>query len=238
MSRMLTDSTFAEDSGQTPTAGESREETLEARDNLATAEVAQRRVSIRPRWLLIVGLIVLIVPALFLDETVMARFREGRDGFRKVWEIVSGLGMFLMPMAILGVFPNRRRLVPTFVVAITGSAIVTQLLKLCIGRYRPYVDNGHLTFAPFTFDGQTHSFPSGHVTTAVTMAALLGIYFPRYRWVFYFYAFWVAIERMMNDKHYLSDVLAGAVIGLGTVFLLIQSLGAEYFRLQAPDQTK
>lgn len=220
----------------TTAPSESRDECDASPDaaDRATAERAQRRSPIRPHWWFLTIIIVAIVPALFLDPWLMTQFREGKIGYSKVWGVVSGLGMFLMPMAMLGAFPNRRRLVPTFLIAVIGSALVTQILKLVIGRNRPYVDSGHLTFAPFVMDGQNHSFPSGHVTTAVTMALLLGIYFPRYRWVFYFYAGWVAIERMMNDKHYLSDVLAGAAIGMGTVFLLIRTLGPDSFRLELP----
>lgn len=61
------------------------------------------------------------------------------------------------------------------------------------------------------------SFPSGHTAEAFTAATFLSEEFgERYRWVPYLsysIASSVGVLRILNDKHYLSDVLVGAGIG-------------------------
>lgn len=61
------------------------------------------------------------------------------------------------------------------------------------------------------------SFPSGHTAEAFTTATFLSEEFgERYKWVPYLsysIASSVGVLRVMNNKHYLSDVLVGAAIG-------------------------
>ena len=63
-----------------------------------------------------------------------------------------------------------------------------------------------------------NSFPSGHTAEAFAAAALLSEEFGhRYKWVPYFsygVASAVGVLRMANNKHYISDVLVGAGVGM------------------------
>jgi len=68
-------------------------------------------------------------------------------------------------------------------------------------------------------DGSTYnSFPSGHTIQAFSMATILSMeYGKKYKWVpfaSYALATSVGILRMLNNRHYISDVLAGAGIGI------------------------
>ncbi len=82
---------------------------------------------------------------------------------------------------------------------IAGS--VTAALKFSIDRTRP--------------NGDSYSFPSGHAAMAFTAAPVLqrryglGAGIPAYAM-----AFVTAAARMEDRKHYLSDVVAGAAIGM------------------------
>jgi undecaprenyl-diphosphatase len=58
------------------------------------------------------------------------------------------------------------------------------------------------------------SMPSGHSTAAFSVATVLSHRYPQKRWVFYGLAAGVAFARVYLGRHYPSDVLAGAVIGL------------------------
>lgn len=66
-----------------------------------------------------------------------------------------------------------------------------------------------------------HSFPSGHTAQAFVAATFLSEeYKDRLPWIPYIsygVASSVGILRMANNKHYLSDVLAGAGIGILTM---------------------
>ncbi len=86
-----------------------------------------------------------------------------------------------------------------------GAAIVnagyTGLLKVTVRRERP--------------DGSNEqSFPSGHASNAFTMATVAERH---YGWKVgapaYALAVAIGYSRMVRDKHYLSDVVAGATVG-------------------------
>lgn len=85
-----------------------------------------------------------------------------------------------------------------------GFAVVT-LLKVGINRTRPNGEN-------------MDSFPSGHTAQAFVSATFLhreyGHISPWYSIAGYTMASSVGALRIMNDKHYLSDVLFGAGIGI------------------------
>jgi len=87
-----------------------------------------------------------------------------------------------------------------------AASLTTYALKTAVKRPRP----GH---TPGTGVG-THSFPSGHSTSAFTAATLiernsgLGLGLPAYG-----LAAFTAFERVEEGHHFPSDVLAGAAIG-------------------------
>jgi len=52
------------------------------------------------------------------------------------------------------------------------------------------------------------------------VATAFAFLFPKYRLLFFCYALVVSISRVIIDAHYLGDIIAGAYIGMLTVFLL------------------
>ena len=102
------------------------------------------------------------------------------------------------------------------------SALITHTLKNIINRQRP--SEGQFPDADQWFEGrpfekENKSFPSGHTTTAFAIASGLSHYYHDQWWVgavAYPLAGLTAWSRMYHTKHWLSDVLAGAVIGTFT----------------------
>jgi undecaprenyl-diphosphatase len=101
----------------------------------------------------------------------------------------------------------------TLFVALMTSGIAVQTLKHLIGRARPRVTHDFLVIGP-SLKGGYDSFPSGHTTLAFTLACVLSAYLPRYRMVFYSFAFITGFVRIEGTSHFPSDVLAGAILGL------------------------
>lgn len=104
--------------------------------------------------------------------------------------------------------------------AVVGSGILVQIIKHLVGRARP-----RMTLPPWehigpSFDSDLHSFPSGHTTTSFALAAVLASRFPRQAWIFYTVAGLVGLGRVVGGSHYPSDVLAGALLGLGVGWIL------------------
>jgi membrane-associated phospholipid phosphatase len=149
---------------------------------------------------------------------------------------VGALGGLVLLITILASFPNWRRLIIGLVAPLALSGLLTNVLKWVIGRARPELLLGPWRFAPleFKWEGQFESFPSGHTTTAVALALLLGIYFPRARWVFYVYAALVGLDRVIHNRHYTSDVLFGCTMGALGVYLCWRLLGPSFYCTELP----
>lgn len=96
---------------------------------------------------------------------------------------------------------------------IIAGGIVTPLLKRGFGRARPIQDQGARSFHPFSAADQ--SFPSGHATNAFALATGIAAHYDN--WVVptiaYSVATGVAMSRVHDRAHFVSDVLAGALIG-------------------------
>ncbi len=176
--------------------------------------------------------------ALFIDQqlTDWMTAPNVRRAITRPFELLLASSIYLNILAILACYPNRGRLIVGFILPLLVSTALTHAAKWAIGRARPSNDIGPLHFDSFELEGRFHSFPSGHTTAAVTLATLLGIYFPQARGVFYFFAACVAFERILNDRHYLSDVLAGAVVGAFSVHICLKLLGRKFYSKRWPAQ--
>ncbi|MCG6957461.1 MAG: phosphatase PAP2 family protein [Gemmatimonadetes bacterium] len=117
-----------------------------------------------------------------------------------------------------------------------GAVAVTTFLKILVGRPRPYVDphdpNAFGRGRLIDFESRLESFPSGHATVAFAFAGALteetAMHWPRGERfvgpVTFATAVGVAFARMYRDKHWASDVLAGAVVGTLVSRRVVRSL--------------
>ena len=93
-----------------------------------------------------------------------------------------------------------------------ASGIVTNSLKYVIGRSRPIDREGAYKFQPFS---GRDSFSSGHTSEAFALASVISEHYPS-PWVqvtSYGLASMVGYARLLDKRHWTSDVLAGAAIG-------------------------
>ena len=105
----------------------------------------------------------------------------------------------------------------------TAAGIVGELLKIMVRRMRPpYVGSAYSfrAFSDHPFSSRGFGFPSSHAVVAFGAAAILSRMFPRGRIVWYAAAVGCAVSRLLAHAHYLSDVVAAALIGVGVAALL------------------
>lgn len=95
------------------------------------------------------------------------------------------------------------------------TAVLVNLLKFSFGRARPYTGESSSSFHPFSFRSRDSSFPSGHASSAFSVAAVIAEHSKEVLVdvLVYTLAALVAATRVHQDKHYLSDVLIGSAIG-------------------------
>ena len=84
-------------------------------------------------------------------------------------------------------------------------------LKRAFGRKRPCALEPHCWATLLPPD--QFSFPSGHTITAAAVTVSLGMYYPAMLPGLFFCAVSVALSRILLGMHFLTDVLAGAVLG-------------------------
>ena len=110
-------------------------------------------------------------------------------------------------------------------VAVAVPGIIANFTKYFLGRARPkhFDDSGTFSFDFWSGDASWASFPSGHATTASALGIALALVFPRLRWLFLCFGFWIAVSRLFTRAHYPSDVLAGCLLGGGAAWLIARA---------------
>ena len=135
---------------------------------------------------------------------------ESRGGLERPMQFVTDLGK---PAVVLGALLGVAVLDAAEGVAVARVALVTlgavnlavEGIKRATGRTRP--------------DGESKrsnsSFPSSHAANAFALAVLFARRWRRGAWAFWALATLVAVSRVYLNRHYASDVLAAAVLGVG-----------------------
>ena len=111
-----------------------------------------------------------------------------------------------------------------FVIAsIVVSGLLVNILKFLVGRARPGQGLDAWFVSPFSTANDFHSFPSGHTSTSFAMAYMLSAFYPSFALLWYLAALFIALGRVMGESHFLTDTLAGAVLGIATGWLLVRA---------------
>ncbi len=100
------------------------------------------------------------------------------------------------------------------------SGIITVGLKYSVNRKRPFITYPNLVTKKS--DAGSPSFPSGHTSSAFATATSLSLMYPKWYVIgpSFLWASAVGYSRMELGVHYPSDVLVGALIGIGSSFLM------------------
>lgn len=95
------------------------------------------------------------------------------------------------------------------------SGIAVNIIKIIFARFRPkmYFSEHLYGFHWFDIAPASYSFPSGHAVTAVGAGVAFALLFPKYRIAFILGGIFIALTRVLLTAHYLSDVVAGCVLG-------------------------
>lgn len=200
---------------------------------------------LRPhQWLLLATTAAALVLLLWgaPDRAIAAAFERMDGGMRAAFGWVAELGdskWYLYPAgAAVVLSAAARRWVAAgnaravwdwligalaFVMLSVGlSGVLVNVVKWAVGRPRPnlFTREDIYTFQSFTFDARFHSFPSGHVNTLIVLGLLAGFFVPRLRLPLVGLAALLALSRVAENAHYLSDFFGGAAIAIATTYWL------------------
>ena len=185
----------------------------------------------------------------FVRSSGLEAFMNSHKSLRHVLK-TPGEYWFTIVVMLAFLFHRLRWRAPVLVLLGTTLSGVNGLTKWMVGRVRPFKlfdDHDVARLAPFDlhpFIGGLHGlfggvknlcFPSGHAALAFATAAASAILLPRWRCVFYGVATLVALERISENAHWLSDNVAAAALGIGGVWV-IRRLWWDKLTLTAPPQ--
>ncbi len=197
-----------------------------------------------PLWTAILwgcGLIFIAFSYSYIDISLAYYCRNLNPQLRSFFGVITELGQstWYLGGALLGFFYFRyvcknislaRRALFLFV-AIAGSGIIVNIFRFLAGRYRPEMlfAQGAYGFEFFQIKSTALSFPSGHATTAFALAMVLIIFWRRFWPFFMCLAILIAASRVIITAHFLSDIVAGAYVGMFSVILLKKYWGFYFF---------
>jgi membrane-associated phospholipid phosphatase len=133
----------------------------------------------------------------------------------------DGIGVLMILAAIYVIDRRRPETLSRVVACALGAGLAANIFKLLISRTRPdrFLFDGGVwaTFRDWLPGASAgtlgQSFPSAHMATATGFAIGLAWLYPRGRWVFAAFALFAGAQRIIANKHYLSDVCWGAALG-------------------------
>lgn len=209
-------------------------------------------VHVRTRDILpIAGLAALAGFLIGNDEAIRREFIDYRDTHawvRAVSPVITRMGTYGAwgTAAIflgVGLIGGDKKSTETAVLAssaIAQSGILVTFLKGIFGRQRPFWADGvdHWS-GPVGFfkrfgsgqSGRYDSFPGGHAITAFSLATVLAMQYRETVWVpilAYTTATGVALSRVTENKHWLSDTLVGGVLGYIIGRLVVRNHRSRY----------
>jgi membrane-associated phospholipid phosphatase len=169
-----------------------------------------------------------------LDETAQQHIQTNRsqtltdiaDFFRQGGEpvVYAGVSLGILGVGLVAGNAGTRRAGGRVVAAVAGSTVIMQGMKWLIGRSRPNENVGAFEFHPFTSRKDTAdlqargAMPSGHAAIAFAIASSLAddIDFLPADIALYALATGTAYSRLYHNRHWLTDVVMGAVVGVTT----------------------
>ncbi len=126
------------------------------------------------------------------------------------WFWLIGLGFIWL------FFPQWRATAAFLIISILLLAVVVMGIKFTVRRSRPPGEWGAVYR-----NADPHSFPSGHAARVVMLAVLAILIGPV--WLAVVMSLWalgVSFSRIFTSMHYLSDVLAGMLLGILAALIL------------------
>ncbi len=139
----------------------------------------------------------------------------------KTVETSGDILLFALPAAALGAtfIKGDSKGTWQFTKGFLTNVAVTMTLKLVIDKQRPNMENNN-------------AFPSGHTSTTFHSASFIQ---RRYGWKYgipaYILSSYTGFTRLNADKHDVVDILAGAVVGIGSTYLFTTPYQQEHIEL-------
>lgn len=192
----------------------------------------------KKRTLLVFGLLIFIILAsLYFDSEIVKGISLVRNSFLNNFfmKVTSASSEIIIFLFLTGLFlwkKQKRKWILPLWLTLGLSAVISFLLKILIQRQRPF-QLGIVSTLPI-LEKASHliwnfSFPSSHAILAFCALPILSKEFPKFKYIWIIFATLVAFSRVYFGLHFLSDVIAGSLIGYVIGMIIIKLEKEEKF---------
>lgn len=148
--------------------------------------------------------------------------------------VIAAVALFVIITFFQKFREYRRRHLELFIFAFfsafTARFIITEFIRFLYNRPRPFeAFEGVRQLVDHAGGG---SFPSGHAALAFAVATATSFYYPKMSILFFLAAVSIGLGRVAAGVHWPSDIVGGAVVGIGTA-LFIRFLRRKAFEKKA-----
>ena len=173
--------------------------------------------------MLSMGVLIFFLVCLFwVDQPIMERLDQVSvqlplHGIIKLLGKGGVHGAVFLLILLAGWWVRRQQWICAGVIGLIGliaTGLVVLVIKTLVGRARPGLHLGTLTFFGPSLAYEYNSFPSGDAAGSFFVAHFLSGWSPRLAPFFYFLAGLIAVTRVIDHAHFPSDILIGAMIGV------------------------
>ncbi|MFH1280522.1 MAG: phosphatase PAP2 family protein [Candidatus Beckwithbacteria bacterium] len=142
------------------------------------------------------------------------------------WVCLDGLAIFfakylvylLIVIAFLFFLRRRKAILQLLLAGFLSKFVIVDLIKFLWERPRPYVGNSINQILEYT----GASFPSGHAALSFAVSVVVYKYNKKAGILFFVASFLISISRVFVGIHWPTDILAGALVGLFSGWLVLK----------------
>jgi len=173
----------------------------------------------------------------------MNRLEQGSSFISRTGAIITHAGSTTFNIGVIGslylggmIFKDKKALLTAELCtkSLLTAVVVFRGLKRVFRRKRPYMNEGADHWFSSQEGSSYRSFPSGHATTAWSVATVIaGMYKDRKAVPIacYSLASLVCLSRMTENKHWMSDVFVGTVIGYAIGKFVLENRNSRFMIL-------
>jgi len=128
------------------------------------------------------------------------------------YALILSLFLFLA----IGFRKYLKMLIQAFVSAVLARFIIVEFIRWLWQKPRPFVENN----VNLLLTHDAPAFPSGHAAFFFALSTIVYLYNKKIGILFFIASFLICLARIFTGLHWPSDILAGAIIGILSAWLV------------------